>query len=65
MRSTGYTMNQTEIYHLWRIAQGVEDPRAYAKSALKEMGVDYDEEQERINARHADEGCACVSNRRS
>lgn len=43
-------MNQTEIAHLWRIAQGVEDPQAYAKSVLKEMGVDFDAEQERLNA---------------
>jgi hypothetical protein len=47
--------------NLWRIAQGVEDPKAAAKAALAELGVDYDAEQARINAQHAAEGCACAA----
>lgn len=34
--------------HMWRIAQGVEDPQRYAKSVLAEMGIDYDKEQSKL-----------------
>jgi hypothetical protein len=43
---------------LWRIAQGVMDPKLLAKEALRALGVDYDTEQERLNALNAESvGC--------